>query len=52
MKEKKRNVFWEEPSECFGSFDTWDRIMVLRDLNAKVGVVATEGIIIRHGFLV
>ena len=41
--------FWNELSECVGSFGRNESVVVLGDLNAKVGNEVIEGIVGRHG---
>ena len=41
--------FWNELSECFGSFGRNESVVMLGDLNARVGNEVIEGIVGRHG---
>ena len=41
--------FWNEFSECAGSFGRNESVVVLGDLNARVGNEVIEGIVGRHG---
>ena len=41
--------FWNELSECVGSFGRNKSVVVLGDLNARVGNEVIEGIVGRHG---
>ena len=41
--------FWNEISECVGSFGRNEWVVVLGDLNARVGNEVIEGIVGRHG---
>ena len=41
--------FWNELSECIGSFGRHESVVVLGDLNAGVGNEVIEGIVGRHG---
>ena len=41
--------FWNELSECVGSFGRNELVVVLGDLNARVGNEVIEGIVLRHG---
>ena len=41
--------FWDELSECVGSFGRNESVVVLGDLNAIVGNEGIEGIVGRHG---
>ena len=41
--------FWNEVSECVGSFGRNESVVVLGDLNARVGNEVIEGIVVRHG---
>ena len=52
----ERNVeeieeFWSELSECVRSFGRNESVVVLGDLNARVGNEVTEGIVGQHGGL-
>ena len=47
--EEERNGFWEELSECIGSFEERERVVVLGDLNARVGEEPVEGVIGEFG---
>ena len=41
--------FWNELSECVGSFGRNESVVVLGNLNARVGNEVIEGIVGRHG---
>ena len=41
--------FWNELSECVGSFGRNESVVVLVDLDARVGNEVIEGIVGRHG---
>ena len=41
--------FWNELSECVGSFGRNESVVLLGDLNARVGNEVIEGIVGRHG---
>ena len=41
--------FWNELSECVGSFGRNESVVVLGDLNSRVGNEVIEGIVGRHG---
>ena len=41
--------FWSELSECVGSFGRNESVVVLEDLNARVGNKVIEGIVGQHG---
>ena len=41
--------FWNELRECVGSFGRNELVVVLGDLNARVGNEVIEGIVGRHG---
>ena len=41
--------FWNELSECVRSFGRTESVVVLGDLNARVGNEVIEGIVGRHG---
>ena len=43
--------FWNELSECVGSFGRNELVVVLGDLNARVGNKVIEGIVGWHGVL-
>ena len=47
--ENEREVFWESLNECLSTFDDNERIVVLGDLNAKVGDRVVEGVIGKYG---
>ena len=47
--EKERDGFWEDLQECLGSFSQRDKIVVLGDLNAKVGDTPIDGIVGMYG---
>ena len=46
--EEKIEEFYNELSECLGSFGRNESVVVLRDLNARVGNEVIEGIVGRH----
>ena len=41
--------FWNELSQCVGSFGRNESVVVLGDFNARVGNEVIEGIVGRHG---
>ena len=43
--EEELEEFWNELSECVGSFDINESVVVLGDLNARVGNEVIEGIV-------
>ena len=43
--EEVREGFWNELSDCLGSFNRNDKVCLLGDLNAKVGDVEVRGIV-------
>ena len=43
--EEVRVAFWEELNECLSEFGVEERVIVLGDMNAKVGNVAIDGVI-------
>ena len=47
--EEEIEEFWNELSECVGSFGMNESVVVLGDLNARVGNEAIDGIVGRHG---
>ena len=47
--EEKTEKFWNELSECVGSFGRNESVVVLGGLNARVGNEVIEGIVGRHG---
>ena len=47
--EEEIEEFWNELSECVGSFGRNESVGVLGDLNARVGNEVIEGIVGRHG---
>ena len=47
--EEEINEFWNDLNECVGSFDRNESVVVLVDLNARVGNDVIEGIVGRHG---
>ena len=47
--EEEIEEFWNELSECVGSFGRNESVVVLGDLNATVGNEVIEGIVGRHG---
>ena len=42
-------MFWNELCECVGSFGRNESVLVLGDLNARLGNEVIEGIVGRHG---
>ena len=47
--EEEREGFWDDVDECLQSFGTNVRVVLMGDLNARVGNVAVEGVIGRYG---
>ena len=47
--EEEIEELWNEISECVGSFGRNESVVVLGDLNARVGNEVIEGIVGRHG---
>ena len=47
--EEEMQEFWSELSECGGSFGRNESVVVLGDLNARVGNEVIEGIVGQHG---
>ena len=47
--EEEREEFWSELSECVGSFGRNESVVVLGDLNARVGSEVIEGIVGQYG---
>ena len=47
--EEEIEEFWNELSECVGGFGRNESVVVLGDLNARVGNEVIEGIVGRHG---
>ena len=47
--EEEIEEFWNELSECASSFGRKESVVVLGDLNARVGNEVIEGIVGRHG---
>ena len=47
--ENEREAFWETLNECLGGFGENERVIVLGDMNAKVGDREREGVIGKHG---
>ena len=47
--EEEIEEFWSELSECVGSFGRNESVVVLGDLNAKVGNEMIDGIVGQHG---
>ena len=47
--EEEIEEFWSELSECLGSFGRNESVVVLGDLNARVGNEVIEGIVGQHG---
>ena len=45
----ERELFWESLNECIASFSEDERVIVLGDLNAKVGDREIEGVIGKYG---
>ena len=48
-KEDERERFWARFSECIGGFESNERVIVLGDMNAKVGDREREGIVGKFG---
>ena len=46
---EERESFWEGLGECVGSFDERERILVLGDLNSRVGDEVVDGITGAYG---
>jgi hypothetical protein len=46
---EEREFFWEQLEECMDGLDGEDRVIVLGDMNARVGNEETEGIIGKFG---
>ena len=46
---EKIEEFWNKLSECVGSFGRNESVVVLGDLNTRVGNEVIEGIVGRHG---
>ena len=46
---KRIEDFWSELSECVGSFGRNESVVVLGDLNARVGNEMIEGKVTQHG---
>ena len=47
--EEEIEEFWNDVSKCVGSFGMSESVVVLGDLNARVGNEVIEGIVVRHG---
>ena len=47
--EEEIDEFWNDLSECIGSFSRNESVVVLGDLNARVGNEVIEGIVGWHG---
>ena len=47
--EEEIEEFWNKLTECVGSFGRTESVVVLADLNARVGNEMIEGIVGRHG---
>ena len=47
--EMERDAFWETLNECLSGFDVNERVVVLGDLNAKVGDREREGVVGKYG---
>ena len=47
--EEEIEEFWNEFSECIGSFGRNESVVALGDLNSRVGNEVIEGIVGRHG---
>ena len=47
--EDERELFWQELTECIGNFDRDVNVVLLGDLNAKVGENEIENIIGKYG---
>ena len=48
---EEREHFWQELNECLMRFDTGDRVMVMRDMNAREGDRPIERVVGPWGFL-
>ena len=48
-RERRREEFWNELSKCVGSFGRNESVVVLGDLNARVGNEVIERIVGQHG---
>ena len=48
-KSEEIEEFWNELSECIWNFGRNESVIVLGDLNARVGNEVIEGIVGRHG---
>ena len=46
--ENERENFWESLNKCLSSFEKNVRIVVLGDMNAKVGDRAKDGVLVKH----
>ena len=47
--EKEMDEFWNELSECVGTFGRNESVVVLGDLNPRVGNEVIEGMVRQHG---
>ena len=47
--EEERESFWNSLSECLGQFKTWQNVVIMGDLNARVGDVMVDNVIGRYG---
>ena len=47
--ENEREAFWECLNECLSGFNENERIVILGDMNAKVGDRAKDGVLGKHG---
>ena len=47
--ENERDAFWELLNECLEGFSASERVMVMGDLNARVGDSEVEGIVGKYG---
>ena len=47
--EEETEEFWDELSECVGSFGRNESVVVLGDLNDRVGNKVIEGVVGWHG---
>ena len=47
--EEEREGFWSELTECVGSLSKSNNVVVLGDLNARVGDEEIEGVVGKYG---
>ena len=47
--EEERDKFWNELTRCVGGLSTRNYVVVLGDLNARVGDVEVEGVVGKYG---